>query len=617
MHSIVPSHLFAECRSFRNLACSVVVLLIASNPVQAQFTCMTNSDGVSATIIGYIGTGGAINIPSTTTNGLTVTGIAYGAFDESPITSVSIANTVTNIAPGAIVNCYELSTITVASNNPAYSSLNGVLFDKIQATIIQFPEANAANPYIIPTGVTSVGDYAFAYSESLKGVTIPPGVFNIGNYAFFACTGLTNLIIPNSVTNIGQSAFLENGLISVTVSTNVIAIGSGAFSQCNSLTNLAIPASVISIGQGVVDQCAKLTTIAVDPNNLVYSSLGGVLFDKNQKTLIRYPGGAATVYTIPSGVTSLTNGAFSYCSITSVTIQYGVTNIGPFAFFVSQSLTNLTVPSSVTTIGQDAFSYCPIANLTIPDSVTSLSDAFDYGGMVDVIIGNGVTNIVGDAFFDCGKLASIIIGTNVTSIGGEAFENCSSLANVTIPNSVTDIEGSAFLQCSSLTNVTLPSRITQLQDSIFAHTGLKSITIPENVTSFADNVFGTCTNLTVVHFLGNCPSPTNNISVFSGDTYAIAYYETNATGWGKVFDGIPTALWSGQITNPPAMTPPPIGIAIIGNLPVIVYSYPGTNFTLQMTTNLASGNWVPVTNGVSFLAVQVTNAPGTVFFRLH
>jgi hypothetical protein len=61
-----------------------------------------------------------------------------------------------------------------------------------------------------------------------------------------------------------------------------------------------------------------------------------------------------------------------------------------------------------------------------------------------------------------------------------------------------------------------------------------------------------------------------------------------------------------------------LGITMVGNLPVVVWPAAATNYVLQMTTNLASGNWVTVTNGIPFSGLQITNAPpGAAFFRLH
>jgi hypothetical protein len=97
----------------------------------------------------------------------------------------------------------------------------------------------------------------------------------------------------------------------------------------------------------------------VDPANSFYSSVDGVLFDKNQTTLIEFPGGRGGSYTIPASVTSIGGGAFSYCSsLTSITMGNGVTSIGGWAFEFCGSLTSVTIPNSVTNIGYEAFQYC-------------------------------------------------------------------------------------------------------------------------------------------------------------------------------------------------------------------------------------------------------------------
>jgi len=160
----------------------------------------------------------------------------------------------------------------------------------------------------------------------------------------------------------------------------------------------------------------------------------GVLFNKDQTTLIQYPGGKAGGYTIPNSVTSIGSKAFSECtSLTSVTIPNSVTSIGDGAFSACSSLTNVTIPDSVTSIGDGAFFFCStLTSVTIPDSVTSIGNL---------------------AFYFCSSLTSVTIPDSVTSIGNYAFYGCTMLTGVTIGNSVTSIGDYAFSSCTMLTGV--------------------------------------------------------------------------------------------------------------------------------------------------------------------
>ena len=446
---------------------------LANSGAQAQFNFTTNSDGTSVTITSYTGGGGALTIPGTL-GGLPVTGIGTNAFAGDAMTAVTMPDslvsigdgafgycfTLTNVSiPGSVTSigsnsfgaCIKLTAISVDTINPAYGSVGGVLFNKSQTALIQYP-GGLGRSYTIPKGVTTIGDAAFDFCQNLRSVTIPNSVTSIGDSAFEDCFNLANVTIGSGVITIGDDAFdYCQSLTNLTLPDSVTSIGNGAFEDCASLTNVTIGSGVTTVGESPFEYCGNLAAINVDMGSTFYSSLDGVLFDKSQTTLIEYPAGnLATFYMIPNSVTTIGDSAFAYCG----------------------SLTSVSIPNSVTSIGADAFNNTSLTSVTIPNSMISLgARSFEYCPLNSVIIGSGVTNIGEQEFSGCSSLTSLTIPNSVTSIGDEAFLDCTSLANVTIPNSVTSIGDGAFEDCASLTNVTIGSGVTSMGESPFEYCG--------------------------------------------------------------------------------------------------------------------------------------------------
>ncbi len=149
--------------------------------------------------------------------------------------------------------------------------------------------------------------------------------------------------------------------------------------------------------------------------------------------LMSYSGPGGDV-TIPNGVTSIGNNAFSQCtSLTSVTIPDSVTSINNFAFKDCTGLTSVTLPDSVTSIGQGAFARCAsLTGITLPDGLTSMG----Y-----------------NVFSNCTGLTSITIPDGVTSLQDGSFSGCTGLTSVTIPSGMSNIGYNVFMGCTALTDV--------------------------------------------------------------------------------------------------------------------------------------------------------------------
>ena len=139
-----------------------------------------------------------------------VTSIGDYAFEGcTSITNIRIPDSVTSIGDNAFEFCKSLIDINVSVNNNNYQSINGNLYSKDGMTLIQYSSGKKDNEFIIPKGVTSIGDRAFSNCRSLTSINIPDSVTSIGESAFYECYSLMNIIIPESVTSIGSGAFSD------------------------------------------------------------------------------------------------------------------------------------------------------------------------------------------------------------------------------------------------------------------------------------------------------------------------------------------------------------------------------------------------------------------------
>ena len=261
----------------------------------------------------------------------------------------------------------------------------------------------------------------------------------------------------------------------------VTAIAANGFASHTTLATITIPEGITSIGNGAFSSCVALTAITVAAANPNYSSDAGVLYNKNKTELLQYPRAKTGAFTIPNTVTSIGASMFSGTGLTSITIPDSVTSIGDDAFDNCTSLTTVTFSgtSTITAIPDFAFINCTsLDTITIPASVTSIGDM---------------------AFRLCTDLTTINIPANVTSIGLSAFDG-SGLTSITIPASVTSIGDEVFSGCEDLDTVTFTgtSAITAIPMKAFASTALTDITIPDSVETIGKWAFGDCGDLTTV-----------------------------------------------------------------------------------------------------------------------
>lgn len=249
-------------------------------------------------------------------------------------------------------------------------------------------------------GVTVSDKNMFAYSENDDGtVTITGGnivtpkleipaelegkkVSAIGMNAFTGNNVITDLVIPEGVTTLYWYSFNTcRNLETVTLPDSLEFIDSWAFERCSKLKTINVPANVTRINGGAFAQNSSMTSITCDPANKNYVSVDGVLFTKDMKELVAYPGGIQGGYTVPATVNHIGDAAFyGALGLDSVTILGNLDFIGFEAFAECSKLTDVAIRDGVNYVGYWAFRGCDgIKTLTVPQSVTNIGNqAFGF-----------------------------------------------------------------------------------------------------------------------------------------------------------------------------------------------------------------------------------------------
>ena len=530
----------------------------------------------------------SISIPNS------ISTIENGVFQNcSSLTRIDIPASVTTISD-SFRGCTSLQEINVDANNSVFSSDDGVLFNKDKTMLIFWPLGKTGTP-VIPSSVTTIGSYAFYNRTSLTSITIPNTVTKIYGSAFYECTSLASITIPDTVTYLGSSSFERcSSLKTIDIPSSVTYLGSYAFAKCSKLntvnlnanitsiesytfdscsalknitipdtvetirsfafsyTNLSsiiIPESVSSIDSTAFRGCSSLEEFVVDENNECYSSVSGILYNKEQTSMLICPKKVAGIIDIPYGITSIGDSLFEGCNnIIAIYIPSSVQSIGANAFKSCSSLSIIYIPSSATSIASTVFLSCGhlisilyggtenqwnsfniTTNSAINGSiieydsqVTSFTKidtplysyiltsdncvynfvykdnsihSFSFGSQFD---GLTIKTIGDNAFQEFSNLESVTIPDTVLYIGTYAFWS-TNISNITIPNSVRKIGSLAFGSCLYLTSIVIPDTVDFIGSSAFASCiSLASINIPSAISTIYKSTFDNCKELTSV-----------------------------------------------------------------------------------------------------------------------
>lgn len=234
----------------------------------------------------------------------------------------------------------------------------------------------------------------------------------------------------------------------------VTSISDGVFVLCgesyevNKTKTLIIPETLTDIPSGSHDQLDYLEEIIVEEGNKAYRSEGGVMYDKDMKTLEWCPCSRKGSLTIPDGIEKIAGVSFRDSALSEIYLPESLKEIEGAAFEGCSNLTGIALPESVEEIGMHAFLDCEkLREVIVPEGINAISDG---------------------VFAYCSALSSIRLPGSLTSIGKGAFSRCDSLENIVIPNKVTIIKNYAFSRCNRLKSIRIPDSVKQIATKTFS-----------------------------------------------------------------------------------------------------------------------------------------------------
>lgn len=348
------------------------------------------------------------------------TDLSY-AFCNTHLKKVLWPNTMWEVGDAALNRCYELESFTLGSET-----------NEIKSGAFEYCTA-LSNIELTPK-ILYIDARAFANS-GLTEISIPKEIETIANQAFYKCEALKKIDFSDGVKEIKEAAFSYcSALEEIHLSKVLTKIGKEAFYACSSLTEITLPKKLINIGEDAFGACKALKEIKVEAGNTAFTSIDGVLFNKEKTTLLTFPFANTANYQVPVGTTKIAPSAFSECN----------------------KLASIQFPNTLIEIGSEAFYKClKLENITFPNSITAVGEGALYGceGLLQVELSKSMTIIPDNLLSKCTKLQKIKIPEGINKIANQAFSNCSSLTQVEIPASVNNIESESFKACESLNEI--------------------------------------------------------------------------------------------------------------------------------------------------------------------
>lgn len=343
----------------RDLSVLVALLAMSINVTAAdKVTWSYTANDAGVTITGYTDLQGAtathIEIPQTIEE-KNVIAIGTSAFkNKSQLKSVVLPASLVTIGSEAFSGCSGLTSIIIPEGVTTLGSW-------------AFAGCTSMTDYQLPLSLKSIGGRAFQSNNALKNISLPDslktlediffrcialesvklpsGLTTLGGYAFQGCTSLTEILIPESVTTLGDETFYGcTSLTNAILPSYIKILPDGFFSDCSSLASIKLPSTIEHIGKHVFSGCSRLLNIELPHET---KAIGQSAFKGCSRL---------TSIVIPGSVEILSGSMFQNCTMLSnITLNEGTTTIKAYAFEGCRGLKYIDLPQSVSKIESGAF----------------------------------------------------------------------------------------------------------------------------------------------------------------------------------------------------------------------------------------------------------------------
>lgn len=368
-------------------------------------------------------------------------------FDLENLAGIVIPASVTKLSC-LFWNNYNLSVLKVAENNPAYKSVGNIIYTKDGQTLVL--AAKNLTEVTIPSGVKTIGSWAFRQNFNLKKVSFEEGIVleTIEDNAFDSCGILTEITLPSTLRTLGEYVFICCfELKSITLPEGIKAIPTGAFTNCRSFTEISLPSTLESIGDFTFGN-TKLSVVKYNGtksgwdninkgnNNNDLDNAAVICMGSDPKEVYAPADKAATV------IAGLEGGTWENSNVCTVKIISKEESDKDFLKEINEKMysrwneyvkVNLDLSASgITEIPENSFTGASLLGITLPNSLESIKTKAFYStfSLKKIVIPDNVRIIEAEVFYDCCYLVEITLPASLTNIGEYAFSGCDKLETV-------------------------------------------------------------------------------------------------------------------------------------------------------------------------------------------